>query len=199
MKKISGKITEWSVDKASVGQEPKASNSKQELIQRPDKLIGCTYKIKSPHYSYAMYITINDIVVNGQRRPFEIFINCKDMSDFQWILALTRTMSAVFRSGGEAAFLIDEMKSVIDPKGGYFSKGSYVPSVVYEIGNILDEHLTEYCSYKKDTSLKKVVETHEEKNTHQQKMMQCKSCHEFAVVVREGCSVCLSCGYSKCE
>ena len=118
-----------------------------EKIERPEVLIGSTYKIKSPLVEHAMYVTINDIVLNAgseheQRRPFEIFINSKSMDHFQWIVALTRIMSAVFRKGGDVTFLVEEMKAVFDPKGGYFKAGGvYMPSLVAELGSIVEDHL----------------------------------------------------------
>jgi hypothetical protein len=118
-----------------------------ERIERPDVLIGSTYKIKSPLVEHAMYVTINDIVLNHGtehelRRPFEIFINSKSMEHFQWIVALTRIMSAVFRKGGDVTFLVEEMKAVFDPKGGYYKAGGvYMPSLVAELGMIVEDHL----------------------------------------------------------
>lgn len=118
-----------------------------ERIERPDVLIGSTYKIKSPLVEHAMYVTINDIVLNAgteheHRRPFEIFINSKSMEHFQWIVALTRIMSAVFRKGGDVTFIVDEMKAVFDPRGGYFKAGGvYMPSLVAELGCIVEDHL----------------------------------------------------------
>ena len=118
-----------------------------ERIERPEVLIGSTYKIKSPLVEHAMYVTINDIVLNAgseheQRRPFEIFINSKSMDHFQWIVALTRIMSAVFRKGGDVTFLVEEMKAVFDPRGGYFKAGGvYMPSLVAELGAIVEEHM----------------------------------------------------------
>ena len=118
-----------------------------EKVERPDVLIGSTYKIKSPLVEHAMYVTINDIVLNQGtehelRRPFEVFINSKNMDHFQWIVALTRIMSAVFRKGGDVTFLVDEMKAVFDPRGGYFKAGGvYMPSIVAEIGSVVEEHL----------------------------------------------------------
>jgi hypothetical protein len=118
-----------------------------ERIERPEVLIGSTYKIKSPLVEHAMYVTINDIVLNAGtehelRRPFEIFVNSKSMEHFQWIVALTRIMSAVFRKGGDVTFLVDEMKAVFDPKGGYFKAGGvYMPSLVAELGGIVEDHL----------------------------------------------------------
>ncbi|MES2858604.1 MAG: NrdJb [Pseudomonadota bacterium] len=118
-----------------------------ERIERPEVLVGSTYKIKSPLVEHAMYVTINDIVLNAgneheHRRPFEVFINSKSMDHFQWIVALTRIMSAVFRKGGDVTFLVDEMKAVFDPKGGYFKAGGvYMPSLVAELGMIIEDHL----------------------------------------------------------
>ncbi|KRG72414.1 NrdJb [Stenotrophomonas terrae] len=118
-----------------------------ERIERPEVLIGSTYKIKSPLVEHAFYVTINDIVLNQDtehelRRPFEIFINSKSMEHFQWIVALTRIMSAVFRKGGDVTFIVDEMKAVFDPKGGYFKAGGvYMPSLVAELGSIVEDHM----------------------------------------------------------
>ncbi len=118
-----------------------------ERIERPEMLIGSTYKIKSPLVEHAFYVTINDIVLNQDtehelRRPFEIFINSKSMEHFQWIVALTRIMSAVFRKGGDVTFIVDEMKAVFDPKGGYFKAGGvYMPSLVAELGSIVEDHM----------------------------------------------------------
>ena len=118
-----------------------------ERIERPNVLVGSTYKIKSPLVEHAMYVTINDIVLNAGtehelRRPFEIFINSKSMEHFQWIVALTRIMSAVFRKGGDVTFLVEEMKAVFDPKGGYFKGGGvYMPSLIAELGTVVEDHL----------------------------------------------------------
>jgi hypothetical protein len=118
-----------------------------EKVERPDALIGATYKIKSPLFEHALYVTINDIVLNEGteyqlQRPFEIFINSKNMDHFQWIVALTRIMSAVFRKGGDVTFLVEELKAVFDPRGGYFKAGGvYMPSIVAELGAIIEQHL----------------------------------------------------------
>lgn len=118
-----------------------------EKVERPDELIGATYKIKSPLFEHALYVTINDIVLNQgteheQRRPFEIFINSKNMEHFQWIVALTRIMSAVFRKGGDVTFLVEELKAVFDPRGGYFKAGGiYMPSIVAELGAVVERHM----------------------------------------------------------
>jgi hypothetical protein len=118
-----------------------------ERLERPETLVGATYKIKSPLFEHALYVTINDIVLNPGtehelRRPFELFINSKNMEHFQWIVAITRIVSAVFRKGGDVTFLAEEMKAVFDPRGGYFKAGGvYMPSIIAEIGSVIEEHL----------------------------------------------------------
>ncbi len=118
-----------------------------EKVERPEVLVGSTYKIKSPLFEHALYVTINDIVLNSDtehesRRPFEIFINSKNMDHFQWVVAITRIMSAVFRKGGDVTFLVEELKAVFDPRGGYFKAGGvYMPSIVAEIGAVIEDHL----------------------------------------------------------
>jgi hypothetical protein len=118
-----------------------------ESLERPETLVGNTYKIKSPLFEHALYVTINDIVLNAgtqyeQRRPFELFINSKNMDHFQWIVALTRILSAVFRKGGDVTFIVEELKAVFDPRGGYFKAGGiYMPSIVAEIGAVIEQHM----------------------------------------------------------
>ena len=140
-------------DSGMDGQRVPSQRVKAEVIQmhekleRPDTLIGSTYKVKTPLSDHALYVTINDVVLNlgtehEQRRPFEIFINSKNMEHFQWIVALTLIMSAVFRKGGDVTFIVEELRSVFDPKGGYFKKGGkYMPSLVAEIGDAIECHL----------------------------------------------------------
>src|SRR6202140_303572 len=118
-----------------------------EEIERPEVLVGSTYKIKTPVSDHAMYVTINDIVLNEgteyeQRRPFEVFINSKNLDHFQWIVALTRIISAVFRKGGDVTFLVEELKAVFDPKGGYWQPGGkFMPSLIAEFGYVIEKHL----------------------------------------------------------
>jgi len=165
--KIERKIVGYNVadaakDAASSAGNPVASNTSaakevqstasviqmHETLQRPEVLIGSTYKIKVPEHvsAHAMYITINDIVLNEgteheSRRPFEVFINTKNLDHFQWIVALTVIMSAVFRKGGDITFLVDELRSVFDPRGGYWVKGAYKQSIIAEIGDVIERHL----------------------------------------------------------
>jgi formylmethanofuran:tetrahydromethanopterin formyltransferase len=129
-KKITGYnvVTEEDKAKAAEAEKQEAQRSAEivqlgEPLSRPEKLVGNTYKINTPVTEHALYITINDVVMNEgtpqeHRRPFEIFINSKNMDHFQWIVALTRVMSAVFRKGGDVTFLVEELHSVFDPSGG---------------------------------------------------------------------------------
>jgi len=182
-----------------------------EKVQRPTTLKGVTYKVKTPLYDHALYLTINDIVLNKGtddeiRRPFEIFINSKNMEHFQWIVALTRIISAVFRKGGDITFLVDELRCVFDPKGGYFKKGGkYKPSLVAEIGDVIAEHLTglgilpsEEITHGKEQEIKPEGQGDAESGGFPASATLCNSCMFLAVVVSEGCSTCLNCGDSKC-
>ena len=127
-----------------------------EEVQRPEMLVGSTYKIKTPVSDHAMYVTINDIVLNEgtpyeQRRPFEVFINSKNLDHFQWIVALTRIISAVFRKGGDVTFLVDELKAVFDPRGGYWQPGGkFMPSIIAELGYVIEKHLQTIGLLKQD-------------------------------------------------
>lgn len=157
---INSKITGFGVDEGgerATGDSPPRSPpvasaladviQMNEALERPDTLVGATYKVKSPLFEHALYVTINDVVLNPGteyelRRPFEIFINSKNMDHFQWIVALTRIMSAVFRKGGDVTFLVEELKAVFDPRGGYFKSGGvYMPSIVAEIGAVIEQHM----------------------------------------------------------
>jgi hypothetical protein len=194
-----------------------------ESFERPERLIGSTYKIKTPMSEHAMYITINDVLLNEDtehesRRPFEVFINSKNMEHFQWVVALTRLISAVFRKGGDATFLVEELKAVFDPKGGYFKKGGvFMPSIVAEIGyaiedhmkhiglidNGLDEHQKKFIEdkrkeYEVGVPSSKSAEPEEEDASYPPSSTLCMKCSTKAVVLMDGCMTCLSCGDSKC-
>ncbi|MDH5394277.1 MAG: NrdJb, partial [Gammaproteobacteria bacterium] len=153
--KINSKIVSFKVVKDDEPEAVSAANTDivsdvvhmHEDVERPELLLGSTYKVKTPLSEHALYITINDIILNQGtdhelRRPFEIFINSKSMDNFQWVVALTRVISAVFRKGGDSCFLVEELKAVFDPKGGYFKKGGkYMPSLVAEIGDAIESHM----------------------------------------------------------
>ncbi|MGH8595831.1 MAG: NrdJb [Gammaproteobacteria bacterium] len=188
-----------------------------EKVERPERLLGATYKLKTPLSEHALYVTINDIVLNAgtpheHRRPFEVFINSKNMDHFQWIVALTRIVSAVFRKGGDMGFLVDELRSVFDPRGGYFKKGGkYMPSLVAEIGDVIEAHLRAIGML--DAPVDPVREAHLEATrvayakSHfadaatpgfPRDAAFCAHCYTKAVVALDNCMTCLNCGESNC-
>ena len=210
MTKIEQKIASWSVVKADEPATVAVPDVQQmhESVVRPEVLQGTTYKIKTPLSEHALYVTINDILLNGgtqheTRRPFEIFINSKAMEHFQWIVALTRIISAVFRKGGDCAFLVEEMRSVFDPKGGYFKKGGkYMPSLVAEIGDAIEAHLLSIGMIEVDDSLavaaRAMLSDKADKKPDALKAQICPKCGEAALVKMDGCLTCTSCGSSAC-
>ena len=191
-----------------------------EEVQRPEVLIGSTYKIKTPVSDHAMYVTINDIVLNEgtdyeQRRPFEVFINSKNLDHFQWIVALTRIISAVFRKGGDVTFLVDELKAVFDPRGGYWQPGGkFMPSIIAELGYVIERHLQTIGLLKKgqlDEHQQKLVNEKRAEFEARSKQADafskshfpegaqlCAKCSTAAVVMMNSCMTCLNCGDSKC-
>jgi len=187
-----------------------------ENLARPEALQGTTYKIKTPLSEHAMYVTINDITLNPGtvhelRRPFEIFINSKNMEHFQWIIALTRILSAVFRKGGDVTFLVDELRSVFDPQGGYFKKGGrYTPSIVAEIGDVIEQHMLAIGMLKTaapDEHQQAFIDSKRREYEDQQAQagdefpssaQLCNKCQTRAVVNLDNCLTCLNCGDSKC-
>ena len=191
-----------------------------EKLERPEMLIGSTYKVKTPLSEHALYITINDVILNQGtkheiRRPFEIFINSKNMDHFQWIVALTRIISAVFRKGGDVTFLVEELRSVFDPRGGYFKRGGkYMPSLVAEIGDAIECHLRMIGLLKDDGLDEHQLKLVEEKRAQYESMLGktedksdgefpdgaqlCSKCNTKASIMMDGCMTCLNCGDSKC-
>jgi hypothetical protein len=213
--------------------EPAASVVQMhEKLERPEMLHGSTYKVKTPLSEHALYITVNDIILNPGtehelRRPFEIFINSKNMDHFQWIVALTRIISAVFRKGGDVTFLVEELRSVFDPKGGYFKRGGrYMPSLVAEIGDVIEAHMrmigllqddspdeqqkefieAKRAEYEASTETGKIEsntqqtgrENESDDNSFPAGATLCTKCNTKAMVLLDGCTTCLNCGYSKC-
>ena len=222
--KIEKKIVSYSVVDKTDEQKDEKKEIPAEVVQigdplaRPDKITGSTYKVKTPVTEHALYITINDVIMNEgtdqeHRRPFEIFVNSKNMEHFQWIVGLTRVMSAVYRKGGDLTFFIEELESVFDPNGGYYKKGGkYVPSLVAELGQVLEEHL-------KNIGMLKVTEPevhqqqliddkkaeYQKKNPHKlddsgfpKDAQLCNKCQTKAAIMMDGCLTCLNCGESKC-
>ena len=162
------------------------------LTARPEALIGSTYKIKWPESEHALYVTINDIEENGVRRPFEIFINSKNMEHYAWTLALTRMISAVFRRGGDVSFVAEELKAVFDPRGGSWLSGRYVPSLLAAIGDVIQRHLD-------SDAISAPTLTETASLTPKTRPRFCPKCSAGALIRTEGCDKCLECGYSKCS
>ena len=161
-------------------------------LDRPEVLPGRTYKLRWPESDHAIYLTVNDVVRNGRRRPFEVFINSKNMDHYAWTLGLTRMISAVFRRGGDVSFVVEELKAVFDPRGGQWMNGRYVPSLLAAIGDILETHMINigFISAKDDTV--------ELLSASCRRPESCPRCSLPGLIHQEGCNLCTSCGYSKC-
>ena len=170
-----------------------------EPLDRPEALEGNTYKLKWPDSNHAIYITVNDVVLNGHRRPFEVFINSKNMEHFAWTVALTRMISAVFRRGGDVSFVVEELKAVFDPRGGAWMQGKYVPSILAAIGGILEQHMIQTGFLAGEGMGLKTDPQAEVVNLGDAPRGQaCPACGEFGMRMVEGCMTCPSCGHSKC-
>ncbi|MCA1775551.1 MAG: adenosylcobalamin-dependent ribonucleoside-diphosphate reductase [Loktanella sp.] len=206
---VTGSVLSVSEDKPKVEETPQEevvvdANSGDviymtEPLDRPTDLEGNTYKLKWPDSEHAIYITINDILHQGQRRPFEVFINSKNMEHFAWTVALTRMISAVFRRGGDVSFVVEELKAVFDPRGGAWMQGKYVPSILAAIGGVIEKHMIatgflagEGMGLKADPQADIVALNGGGRGK------SCSSCGSFELRMIEGCMTCASCGYSKC-
>ncbi|SMO64293.1 adenosylcobalamin-dependent ribonucleoside-diphosphate reductase [Paracoccus laeviglucosivorans] len=167
-----------------------------EPLDRPAALEGQTYKLKFPGSEHAIYITINDIVQSGHRRPFEVFINSKNMEHYAWTVALTRMISAVFRRGGDVSFVVEELKAVFDPRGGAWMGGRYVPSILAAIGGVIERHMVatgfiagEGMGLKSDP---KAMAAEPPRGP------ACPNCGQYGMRMVEGCMTCPHCGHSEC-
>ena len=168
-------------------------------LDRPETLEGATYKVKWPDSEHAIYITINDVIIGGHRRPFEVFINSKNMEHFAWTVALTRMISAVFRRGGDVSFVVEELKAVFDPRGGAWMQGKYIPSILAAIGGVIEQHLVatgfiagEGLGLKSDPQAEIIGIDGAPRGK------SCSSCGSYDLRMVEGCMTCASCGFSKC-
>jgi len=166
-----------------------------EPLDRPHELEGQTYKLKWPDSEHAIYITINDIVVGGRRRPFEVFINSKNMEHFAWTVALTRMISAVFRRGGDVSFVVEEMKAVFDPRGGAWMQGKYIPSILAAIGGVIERHMISIGFIEGEGM---GLKSDPQADLAQARGKACTSCGSYEMRMIEGCMTCANCGYSKC-
>ena len=169
-----------------------------EPLDRPNALEGNTYKVKWPDSEHALYITINDLVIGGHRRPFEVFINSKNMEHFAWTVALTRMISAVFRRGGDVSFVVEELKAVFDPRGGAWMGGKYIPSILAAIGGVIEQHMVAIGFIEGEGMGLKTDPKAQVVGLDAPKGKACSSCGSFEMRMIEGCMTCASCGYSKC-
>ena len=171
-------------------------------LDRPEALPGQTYKVRWPDSDHALYITLNDIVQDGRRRPFEVFINSKNMEHYAWTVALTRMISAVFRRGGDVSFVVEELKAVFDPRGGQWMGGRYVPTLLAAIGEVIETHMIdigflpapEQARAPAAEPARKVVGL-----GNDPRFRQCPKCGSPSLIRQEDCDTCTSCGYSKCS
>jgi ribonucleoside-diphosphate reductase alpha chain len=164
-------------------------------LERPEALVGKTYKLRWPESEHAFYLTVNDIVQDGRRRPFEVFINSANLEHYAWTVALTRMISAVFRRGGDVTFVVRELKSIFDPRGGSWMEGRYVPSLLAAIGNVIEQHMITIGfipepEKPEDLALEQAV--------GESPRRFCPKCGQPGLIHREGCDLCPSCGYSRC-
>lgn len=225
--KITQKITAFNIvkpdTKLTIVDNDKADRLHQQMsetIKRPEALIGATYKIKPPQADHALYVTINDMILNQGtahelRRPFELFLSSKNMEHFQWTVALTLIISAIFRKGGDIIFLVEELRSVFDPNGGYFKRGGrYIPSLISEIGDVIEKHLKEigmlpdskidqrkshFIAAKHSGLVNKQQASNVPSSEFPPESILCRKCSTKAMIRMDGCLTCLNCGYSKCS
>ncbi len=197
-----------SVSGAAPALAPAAAGSIVYMTQpldRPGALPGQTYKVRWPDSDHAIYITLNDIIQDGRRRPFEIFINSKNMEHFAWTVALTRMISAVFRRGGDVSFVVEELKAVFDPRGGHWMGGRYVPSLLAAIGGVIEQHLidTGFMVQPGENETSIVIRAaaggaHTGETPPAPRPRACPKCHAPSLIRAEGCDSCMSCDYSRC-
>ncbi len=170
-------------------------------LDRPEALPGSTYKVRWPDSDHAIYITLNDIIQDGRRRPFEVFINSKNTEHYAWTVALTRMISAVFRRGGDVAFVVEELKAVFDPRGGQWMGGRYVPSLLAAIGEVIERHMIAIGFLADPKAAREPPAAHEPRQVvglGASRLRTCPKCGQPALLRSEGCDTCTSCGYSKC-
>ncbi len=192
--RIESPIAACSVATASDDQAREATAVK--AFKRDPVLEGATYKLKPPESDHAVYVTINHAVVNGTPRLMEVFVNSKNMEHFAWVVALTRVISAIFRHESRPTFLVEELRSVFDPKGGYWAGGRYVPSLVAEIGNCLQRHMERLGIVEPKKPAPMVARDGKAQAGPAPKAL-CEQCGAFAVVFSGGCDKCQECGFSK--
>jgi len=200
---VRGAVLSLTADEANNGERPAPYEQDgivymSKPLERETTLPGFTYKLQWPESDHAMYITLNDIIQDGRRRPFEIFINSKNMEHYAWTVALTRMISAVFRRGGDVTFVVEELKAVFDPRGGAWMDGKYIPSLLAAIGGVIEQHMRDigFIDEAQDgliaADLAKAV-------GEETRFRTCPRCSSSSLIRQEGCDQCTECGYSKCS
>ncbi|WP_118137070.1 adenosylcobalamin-dependent ribonucleoside-diphosphate reductase [Oceanicella sp. SM1341] len=202
---VTGSVLSVAAEKVETKKEDEVAEHTGDVVyiadplDRPETLEGQTYKIKWPESEHAIYITINDVIVGGRRRPFEVFINSKNMEHYAWTVALTRMISAVFRRGGDVSFVVEELKAVFDPRGGAWVQGKYVPSILAAIGGVIERHLVETGFIAGEgLGLKTDPRAEAMRVGEKPRGPACPSCGQYTLMMVEGCMTCSSCGHSKC-
>ncbi|MDF2095224.1 adenosylcobalamin-dependent ribonucleoside-diphosphate reductase [Aquibaculum arenosum] len=195
---LRGAVLEAGADRPAA--QPEAEPPTAEPLARPETLPGRTYKLTWPESDHALYVTINDVVREGRRRPFEIFINSKNMEHYAWTVVLTRMISAVFRRGGAVGFVVEELKAVFDPRGGAWMDGRYVPSLLAAIGGVIERHMIDTGFLPADAEGKLVAGEGVASNGDAiaPALRQCPKCGSLALLRQEGCDLCTACSYSRC-
>ncbi|BBU64080.1 hypothetical protein MSC49_40150 (plasmid) [Methylosinus sp. C49] len=114
-----------------------------------------------------------------------------------WVVALTRMISAVFRRGGDVAFVAEELKAVFDPRGGHWSEGRYVPSLVAAFGSIIERHMIDIGFLAPSEAI--VAHASAEHLLARTLGPLCPKCSQPGLIKKDGCLTCRHCGWSKCS
>ncbi|GAB4169285.1 MAG: hypothetical protein Kow00108_02880 [Calditrichia bacterium] len=182
----------------------------QAIAKRPDVVDAKVYKLKSGFVKHSVYVTLGYIRENNTIRPIEIFINSKDLTKAAEYAVLTRLISAIFRKSSDPTFILEELKSIYDPNGGYLKKGKYVHSFYSEIADVIEQFFVD---------IGRIDKTSENNGFHQElqsgnsggaitvkpnevdEFKICPECQDRTLKFENGCEVCVNpeCGYSKCD
>lgn len=194
-------------------EEKKEERPPQPLtLKRPDVVDAKVYKIKSPFVKFNVYVTLGYIMEYGRKRPIEIFINSKDLTHSAQYAVLTRLISAIFRRAGDAQFILEELRSIYDPNGGYFKEGKYIHSFYSEVADVIERffrdegilHVPEQgqqinIPIKTQLTSQHNVTDDEDDPTNNNTFKICPECNSRTLKFENGCEFCVQCGYTKCD
>jgi hypothetical protein len=111
-------------------------------------------------------------------------------------------------------FLVEELRSVYDPNGGYFKKGGvFMPSLVADLGAVIEKHMKAIGLIEDEEMSEHTKQILEEKRIafesqgkqepdgeqYPANATVCSKCNTKAVIRMDGCDSCLSCGESRCS